>query len=78
MLSILEELHMIAHLLRLPKTQKPNTETLKFQQDVVNSRMCVAGQQHTETTCIKDANLEENPQMWEKQEVITSTEMTWG
>lgn len=54
---------MIAHLLRLPKTQKPNTETLKFQQDVVNSRMCVAGQQHTETTCIKDANLEENPQM---------------
>ncbi len=49
----------IAHLLPLPKTQKPNPETLQLQQDVVNSRVGVAGQQHTEATSVKDANLKE-------------------
>lgn len=41
----------------LPKTQKPNPETLQLQQDVVNSGVCVAGQQHAEPTGVKDANL---------------------
>lgn len=41
----------------LPKAQKSNPETLQLQQDVVNSRVCVAGQQHTEPTGVKDANL---------------------
>lgn len=41
----------------LPKTQESNPETLQLQQDVVNSRVCVAGQQHTEPTRVKDANL---------------------
>lgn len=78
LLSVLQELQMIAHLLSLPKTQKPDTEALEFKQDVVNSRMCVAGEQHTEATCVKDANLEENSGMWKEQVVITSAEMRWG
>lgn len=45
------------HLLSLPETQESNTETPEFQQDVVDSRVGVAGQQHAETTCVKDANL---------------------
>lgn len=45
------------HLLSLPETQESHTEALEFQQDVVDSRVCVAGQQHAETAGVKDANL---------------------
>ena len=45
------------HLLSLAQTQEPDTETLEFQQDVVNSRVSVAGQQHAEPARVKDADL---------------------
>lgn len=48
---------LTVHLLSLAETQKPNPETLQLQQDVVNSRVGVAGQQHTEAAGVKDANL---------------------
>lgn len=37
------ELETMMYLLSVPETQKANTETFEFQQDVVNSRMRVAG-----------------------------------
>lgn len=45
------------HLLSLPETQESHTEALEFQQDVVDGRVCVAGQQHAEPAGVKDANL---------------------
>lgn len=45
------------HLLSLAEAQKADAESLQLQQDVVDSRVGVAGQQHTEPTGVKDANL---------------------
>lgn len=47
----------ISHLLSLTQTQKTNSETFKLQKDVINSRVGVAGQQHTKTTRMQDTNL---------------------
>lgn len=48
------------HLLSLPQTQKSNPEPLQLQQDVVDGRMRVAGQQHAKTTSMEDADLWES------------------
>lgn len=50
-------LSKISHLLSLTQTQKTNSETFKLQKDVINSRVGVAGQQHTKTTSMQDTNL---------------------
>lgn len=50
-------LSKISHLLSLTQTQKTNSETFKLQKDVINSRVGVAGQQHTKITSMQDTNL---------------------
>lgn len=45
------------HLLPLAETQESDPETLELQQDVVDSGVRVAGQQHAETARVEDANL---------------------
>lgn len=45
------------HLLALAEAQEPDPEPLEFQQDVVDGRVGVAGQQHAEPAGVEDANL---------------------
>lgn len=45
------------HLLSLAQAQKADPEAFELQQDVVHSRVGVAGQQHAESTGMQDTDL---------------------
>lgn len=71
----IQSLWSVADLLSLSQTQKANPETFELQQDVVNSRVSVTGQQHTKPTRVQNPDLQNKKRLWcwsHKKQIIES------